>query len=178
MTRDAATMRRREREAGFTLIELLIILMIIGVLAALVIPGYSTASASARESSLADNLRHVRTQILVYTAQHGGIPPGYPEGNLSAAPTAEAFVAQMTTYTDGIGRVSASRTEVFDNGPYLRKIPANPLNLSDLVRVIPDGQTFPSGAFGPEGWVYKPATRTFVANTPGHDKSGRAYFDY
>lgn len=178
MTRDATTTRRALHTAGFTLIELLIILLIIGVLAALVIPGYSSASASARESNLADNLRHVRTQILVYTAQHGGIAPGYPDGDLNATPTAEAFVAQMTTYTDGIGHSAADRTDVFANGPYLRKIPANPNNLSDVVRVIGNNETFPSTAHGPEGWVYKPATRTFVANTPGQDKTGRAYFDY
>ncbi|NJM55657.1 MAG: prepilin-type N-terminal cleavage/methylation domain-containing protein [Verrucomicrobiae bacterium] len=51
MKRDATTTRRALHTAGFTLVELLIILLIIGVLAALVIPGYSTASASPKSAA-------------------------------------------------------------------------------------------------------------------------------
>ncbi len=172
--------RPHSRSSAFTLVELLIVLLIIALLAALVLPGFSSATASARETNLIDNLRHVRTQLLVYTAQHGGAAPGYPDGNKNAAPDADVFVAQMTGYTDKIGRVSPSGNPDADYamGPYLRKVPTNPINLSAAVRIVSAHDSFPSGPSGAEGWLYQPTTLTFVANVPGQDKTGRPYFDY
>jgi general secretion pathway protein G len=184
MTHDGTTARRclwgesSTQGRAFTLVELLIILLILGVLAALVLPGYSTATTTARESNLIDNLRHVRTQLLVYSAQHGGRAPGFPDGDDKLSPSAEVFVEQMTTYSDPIGRTSPTPTDQHHLGPYLRKIPVNPFNLNTDVRIVPGSASFPSSPVGSEGWFYQPATLTFVANTEGEDKSGRAYFDY
>src|SRR4051812_42865252 len=67
--------------AAFTLIEILIVVVIMGILAAIVVPQFSNASHVARENMLKDELRYLRTQINVYKAQHGDVPPGYPSGN-------------------------------------------------------------------------------------------------
>lgn len=163
---------------GFTFVELLIILMILGVLAALVVPTFSTAAASAREANLIDNLRHIRTQLLVYAAEHDGVPPGHPGGNVHVAPTYEAFVAQMTTYTDGLGNASPTRSDGYSFGPYLRQIPANPFNGAQTIRFFGPTESLPPSPTGSEGWFYQPSTLTFVANATGQDASGRAYFDY
>src|SRR5690242_11487939 len=73
--------------SAFTLIEILIVVVILGILAMIVIPQFSNASAQARENTLKDDLRFLRLQVQVFAAQHRDTPPGYPSGNTAAAPT-------------------------------------------------------------------------------------------
>src|SRR4051812_15890238 len=93
--RRAGTPRRKR---AFTLIEILIVVVILGILAAIVIPQFSNASHVARENSLKDDLRYLRTQVAVFKAQHRDVPPGYPSGNIASTPTSADFIAQMTQY--------------------------------------------------------------------------------
>ena len=65
------------RKAGFTLIEIMIVVIILGILAAIAIPQFSSASGEARLSTMRDILRFMRSQITVYKAQHQDVPPGY-----------------------------------------------------------------------------------------------------
>src|SRR5437016_14662132 len=92
--------RRLGRRGAFTLIEILIVVVIIGILATIVIPQFSNASINARENTLKDELRYLRTQIVVSKAQHHDVPPGYPNGDRTAAATGPDFILQMTKPTD------------------------------------------------------------------------------
>src|SRR3954467_13231976 len=87
------------RPRAFTLIEILIVVVILGILAAIVIPQFSNASHVARENSLKDDLRYLRTQVVVFKAQHRDVAPGYPGGNAKGTPTNDDFTDQMTKYT-------------------------------------------------------------------------------
>ncbi len=82
---------KRPPPAGFTLVEVLIVVVILGILGAVIIPSFSNASEIARESTLADTLRLMRTQLGVFGAQHLDVSPGYPNGDTTAAPTFDAF---------------------------------------------------------------------------------------
>src|SRR5687768_17732927 len=95
------------KRCGFTLIEMLIVIVILGILATIVIPQFSNASVNAKENTLKDELRYLRTQIVVYKAQHHDIPPGYPNGDRNAAPTGPDFIAQLTRPTDAFGTTAA-----------------------------------------------------------------------
>jgi general secretion pathway protein G len=124
--------------SGFTLVEILIVVIILGILAAIVIPQFTNASTQARESSLKSDLQTMRSQIELYKVQHNDVVP---------TPLA-SFVNQMTLYSDIDGNTNAAKTAIFCYGPYLQQIPTNPFNnLATVVAV---------GASG--GWEYDATT--------------------
>ena len=168
----------RRGSAGFTLIEILIVVVILGILATIVIPQFSTASTNAKENTLKDELRYLRTQIVVYKAQHHDVPPGYPGGDNSVAATAADFVAQLTKPTNEFGVSNAAATPVFKFGPYLSAMPSNPLNRLSGVWMVGDTETMPAPTGVDYGWIYKPITGEIIANSTGGDASGTPYKNY
>ncbi len=75
---------------GFTLVEILIVVIILGILAAIVIPQFTNASTEARNSSLASTLQAIRSQFQLYkTSSSGDIGPTFATDMFS---TAGAFV--------------------------------------------------------------------------------------
>ena len=170
-------MTLRQKTSAFTLIEILVVVVILGIVAAIVIPRFANASTQARESMLAENLRIIRTQITVFQGQHSGVAAGYPGLNRTAAPTQAAFLSHMTTATDQTGALSTAGTPgVY--GPYFTSFPSNPLNSLATVLVLTDTETLPAAGDNGYGWVYQPFTLKFRADSPGTDSNGKNYFEY
>jgi len=131
--------------SGFTLVEILIVVIILGILAAIVIPQFSDASTQAKESSLRSNLSTVRSQIELYKIQHTDALPGADAGT--------TFVEAM----EGTTNVAGSKTGT-DYGPYMLSIPTNPFDDSATVT---EGTGIPgSGA----GWYFNNSTGAFNAD--------------
>jgi general secretion pathway protein G len=150
---------RTNKNSGFTLVEILIVVVILGILAAIVIPQFSQASLEARESSLISNLQTMRSQIELYKIQHLEVLPA----------NAAALTAALTTQTDIDGVLWAAGAGTA-YGPYMRAIPTNPFTTTN---VIGDA----TGAA--VDWVYVPnvaqGTYTFVADDGGTSPDGTAH---
>ena len=163
---------------AFTLVEILIVVVLLGILATTVISMASSSAISAKESALATDLQLLRRFILLYKCQHLEVSPGYPNGLTSAAPTEQAFIDQATLSSNSAGQTAAVGTAGFERGPYMQKIPVNPLNGKSSVQMLGDGENFPPAADDSHGWICKPATSEIRADSTGSDDSGKLYYDY
>jgi len=65
----------RQRSRGFTLIEILIVVILLGILAAIVIPQFNSASSQARTNAGQSIVQSLRSQIQLYRIQHGNALP-------------------------------------------------------------------------------------------------------
>lgn len=160
---------------GFTLVEILIVVIILGILAAIVIPQFSGAAQSARETTLKDLTRNLRMQMMAYKSQHRDTAPGIGAG--ASAATESDFVAQMTTYSNEDGVTVATADAQHTYGPYLAKMPVNPLNNFSTLKVVTGSSSMPT-ADNTTGWMYQADTMTLMPNSTGLDEAGVAYTSY
>jgi prepilin-type N-terminal cleavage/methylation domain-containing protein len=168
----------RSHRGGFTLIEILIVVIILGILAGIMVPQLSNASSAARESTLHEDLRYLRTQVGCFKYQHRDVPPGYPSGDITATPDETTFLDQMTRYSDELCNTSTTQSTVYRLGTYLTKMPPNPINGKTGVWVV-DGATMPAADESkPFGWIYNPTLQKVQVNLAGRDSGGTAYASY
>ncbi len=65
----------RTRNSAFTLVEILIVVVILGILAAIVIPQFTNASEEATDASARSQLQTIRSQIELYRVKNQGTLP-------------------------------------------------------------------------------------------------------
>ena len=163
---------------AFTLVEILIVVVLLGILATTVISMASGSALSAKESALATDLGLLRRFILIYTFHHLEVGPGYPNGQTSATPTEQSFIDQATLVSNSTGQPAPVGTAGFERGPYMQKMPVNPLNGKSSIQMLGNGEDFPAAADDSHGWIYKAATCEIRADSAGSDDSGKLYYDY
>jgi len=166
------------KESAFTLIEILVVVVLLGILAVVVLPLVAGSSISAKESALAHDLNMLRRFALIYKCQHLEVGPGYPDGDTTVAPTEQDFIDQMTMASNPGGETAAEGTPGYERGPYMMKIPVNPMNNLNTVQMLGDADPFPPNADDSHGWVYKAATSEFKSDSTGGDDRGTPYYDY
>ena len=127
---------------GFTLVEILIVVIVLGIIAAIVIPQFANASADARTANLRTTLNNVRNQIEVFKTQHN-----------DQAPALSCMWTVMLTVTDTTEAASNAPTGNHW-GPYLQAPAVNPINnLTGVTSAAVDINA---------GWYYQPAGLGFT----------------
>ncbi len=118
---------------GFSLIELLLVLVILGVLAALVVPKFTGRSRQARETAAKADISSVETAINAFEIDTGRLP----------------------TTEEGLGALLSQPSGVLDwNGPYLQRgMPRDPWGNEYMYRQPGQKNTagFDLYSFGPDG---------------------------
>ena len=140
-------------KSGFTLVEILIVVVILGILAAIVIPQFTEASTEAKTSSLCTDLQTIRSQIELYKIQHNDAKPDMEV----AAAGGDNDLTQPTDIDGTVVVVGAPNSY----GPYIQKVPTNQFNDLDTIRVEAGVST--AGA-NSAGWVFNTDTGAFHAD--------------
>lgn len=126
----------RKRDEGFTLVELMIVMLIIGVLAAVAVPQFVQSIRNAKEAALKEDLHVMRDAIESYTMDKNKAPQSLDDlvqnGYLKSIPvdpmthSSDTWVtASDDTYSDvdqtepGINDVHSGSEETGSDGqPY------------------------------------------------------------
>jgi general secretion pathway protein G len=127
------------KNKGFTLVELVVVVMILGILAAVAAPKVMGTSAKAKDNGVKQTLGVIRDAIERYAAEHGGALPGASDD------TQATFKLDLKDYLRGA-------------------FPKCPVALEDDVVVIEDsGSPSATGAGG--SWMYSTDTGEFIVNS-------------
>lgn len=151
-------------QRGFTLVELLIVVIILGILAAVVIPQFNSAASESKEAAMASNLATIRQAIEMYKVQHDDRFPA------SSADAGTDLETQLKNKSNKAGTTGSG-----EYGPYIRNaFPKNPINsLATVEHVTSD----PSAGNDSHGWIYNTVTGQLWSDAAGTGPSGTDYFD-
>lgn len=130
------------KQKGFTLIELVVVVMILGILAAVAAPKLLNTSGTAADQGIKQTLGVVRDAIERYAAEHSGAVP--------ADPSVDLVTGNYIRGTFPICPVGANNNQVSVVGT------AGPLS--------PD-------ASPTKGWKYSSADGSFICNSGANSKS-------
>jgi len=125
---------KRYKRRGFTLVEILVVVVILGMLAALVIPNIIGSSDEARRTAAAVQIREIENALDIYRLHNGFYPT--TEQGLEALVTKPSTNPQPKKYVEG---------------GYMKKIPMDPWGNPFIYRSPGEKGTIDIISCGPDG---------------------------
>ena len=174
--------RKSRTRRAFSLIELVIVVVILGIIAAIAIPRLSSGTRNAGDAALRANLQTLRNAIDWYYGEHNMTFPGKKAagGLFGVAESEDAFKNQLMFYTNAAGAVSEDKDALFPYGPYIRgNFPA--LSVGTAAGNDEVSMTTDVGAMTADdatGWMYSTVTGNIMANSGAKGADGDFYYDY
>ena len=141
---------------AFTLIELVVVVMILGILAAIAAPRLLGTSQQATDNGVRQSLGVVRNAIDQYSSEHAGVLPGADGQELT-------FKTNLASYLRG---------QDFPNCPVAAK--------NNAVRMMPGSGSIVPSISGTEttySWVYQFGTGEFYINSNATANDGVTTYD-
>jgi general secretion pathway protein G len=126
---------RTRRPQGFTLVEILIVVVILGILAAIVIPQFTSASQEAIRGALQSQMQTISSQVELYRVQNAGQLP-----DLDANPVG------VSSEENGWGVMVA--------GEFLKEQPFNGFTNSSSLAIGTEGDQLAAGSRTGGGWIF------------------------
>ncbi|MNQ19627.1 Type II secretion system protein G precursor [compost metagenome] len=110
-----------KKQTGFTIVELLIVIVIIGILAAITIVAYNGIQGRARDTQRAQDMQTIVKALEIYKATNGVYPAAVGTANASGWEVSH----DGTTATNFLSALSSSKT--------ISVVPLDPKNLGVVV---------------------------------------------
>lgn len=144
---------RKYRNRGFTLVEILIVVVILGILAAIVVPQFTNASNEAVKGAIQSQLQTINSQVELYRVRNNG-----DYGWFDAA------------VEDGWGELVST--------DYLKEAPVNGYTTQVAVAVGTEADAMAEDRDSAQGWFWDDDTgdSTFSVYAAGYDDENDLLF--
>ena len=87
-----------KNERGYTIMELLVVIVIIGVLAAIGVPAYNNMTTRARKTACDANKRTIATAVGMYYADHEDYPADGAATSTLADPNGNLYIENVAAF--------------------------------------------------------------------------------